>query len=72
METLQTLGRLTRELGISSGTLIIVLVLLYFIIKWGVSAGIKSAYDDIHACKSFEEDGNAPESRNGPGAVKSS
>lgn len=35
------------ELGISSGTGIIVLVVLYFIIKWAVRNGIKEAYEGI-------------------------
>ncbi len=35
------------ELCISSGTGIIVLVVLYFIIKWAVRNGIKEAYEGI-------------------------
>lgn len=33
-----------EELGISGGTAIIVLIALYFIIKWVVKNGIKEAY----------------------------
>lgn len=36
-----------EELGISGGTAIIVLMVLYFIIKWAVKNGIKQAYRDI-------------------------
>lgn len=35
------------ELGISGGTAIIVLIALYFIVKWAVKNGIKEAYKDI-------------------------
>lgn len=36
-----------EELGISSGTAIIILIALYFIIKWAVKNGVKEAYRDI-------------------------
>lgn len=36
-----------EELGISGGTAIIVLIALYYIIKWGVKNGIKDAYEEI-------------------------
>ena len=36
-----------EELGISFGTAIIVLLALYFIVKWAVKNGIKEAYRDI-------------------------
>lgn len=36
-----------EELGISYGTVIIVLFALYFIIKMAVKSGIKEAYKDI-------------------------
>ena len=35
------------ELGISFGTSLIVLIALYFVIKWAVKNGIKEAYKDI-------------------------
>ncbi len=35
------------ELGISSGTGIIVLIALYFVIKWAVRNGIREAYEGI-------------------------
>lgn len=35
-----------EELGISFGTALIVLLALYFIIKWAVKNGIKEAYRD--------------------------
>ena len=37
-----------EELGISGGTAIIVLIALYFIIKWAVKNGVKEAYRDIN------------------------
>lgn len=36
-----------EELGISSGTAIIILIALYFIIKWAVRKGIKEAYREM-------------------------
>ena len=36
-----------EELGISFGTALIVLLALYFIIKWAVKNGRKEAYRDI-------------------------
>lgn len=36
-----------EELGISGGTAIIVLIALYFIIKWAVKNGVKEAYEII-------------------------
>lgn len=44
-----------QDLGVSGGTAIIVLITLYFIIKWGVKNGIKAAYKEItggHASRS--------------------
>lgn len=36
-----------EELGISGGTAIIVLIALYFIVKWAVRNGIREAYQEI-------------------------
>lgn len=36
-----------EELGISFNTALIVLLALYFIVKWAVKNGIKEAYRDI-------------------------
>ncbi|MBQ8411456.1 MAG: hypothetical protein IJX15_07010 [Ruminiclostridium sp.] len=44
-----------EELGISAGTGIIVLIALYFIIKWAVRNGIKEAYGAITGNKTYEE-----------------
>ena len=44
-----------EELGVSSGTAIIILIALYFVIKWAVKNGIKDAYRDI-AEKKLPED----------------
>lgn len=35
------------RLGISGGTALVVLIALYFIIKWAVRKGIKEAYEEI-------------------------
>ena len=44
-----------RELGISAGTAIIILIVLYFIIKWAVKNGIKEAYKDLRHEKLVKE-----------------
>ena len=36
-----------NELGLSGGTAIIILIALYFVIKWAVKNGIKEAYSAI-------------------------
>ncbi len=36
-----------EELGISGGTAIIVLLVLYFVVKWAVKNGITEAYEEI-------------------------
>jgi hypothetical protein len=36
-----------EELGISGGTAIIVLIALYFVVKWAVKNGIVEAYEKI-------------------------
>ena len=36
-----------NELGISGGTAIIILIALYYVIKWAVKNGIKEAYRAI-------------------------
>lgn len=43
------------ELGISGGTAIIILIALYFIIKWAVKNGVKEAYKDITGNKTAED-----------------
>ena len=44
-----------QELGISAGTAIIILIALYFIIKWSVKNGINEAYKDITGKKLTED-----------------
>ena len=44
-----------EELGISFGTALIILIALYFIIKWAVKNGIKEAYTDITGKETAEE-----------------
>lgn len=46
---------LWQDLGVSSGTAIIVLIALYFIIKWAVKNGVKEAYKDITGKKTSED-----------------
>lgn len=55
-----------EELGISFGTALIVLITLYFIVKWAVKNGIKEAYRDITG-KETVEDIEAEEKCNEPG-----
>ena len=49
-----------EELGISFGTALIVLISLYFVVKWAVKNGIKEAYKDI-TVKDTAEDIEAEE-----------
>lgn len=42
------------ELGISAGTAIIILIALYFVIKWAVRNGVKEAYSAITGKKTDE------------------
>lgn len=35
-----------EELGISAGTAIVVLIALYFVVKWAVKNGTTEAYDE--------------------------
>ena len=44
-----------NELGFRGGTAIIILIALYFVIKWAVKNGIKEAYSAITG-KNTEED----------------
>ena len=44
-----------EELGISGGTAIIILIALYFIVKWAVKNGVKEAYKDITGRKTAED-----------------
>ena len=44
-----------EELGISMGTALIVLIVLYFVIKWSVKNGIKEAYKDITGKETAED-----------------
>ncbi len=56
-----------NELGISGGTAIIILIALYYVIKWAVRNGIKEAYraikanEDIQNEKELEELGSDSE-----------
>lgn len=45
-----------EELGISGGTAILILIALYFIVKWAVKNGIKEAYEQIIEEKTKEND----------------
>lgn len=47
---------LWEELGISFGTAMIVLIALYFVIKWGVKNGIRDYYDEYVKCKTDTDD----------------
>ena len=43
-----------NELGISGGTAIVILIALYFVIKWAVKNGIKEAYSAITGKKTID------------------
>ena len=48
-----------KELGISAGTAVVILIVLYFIIKWAVKNGIEDFYEhreDIQEMKKEIED----------------
>lgn len=57
MDLLEKLGmsegitELWQELGISAGTAVVVLIALYFVIKWAVKNGIMEAYKKIEEKK---------------------
>lgn len=36
-----------EELGISAGTAVIILIAMYFIVKWAVKNGVEEAYKDV-------------------------
>ena len=44
-----------EELGISFGTGVILLIMLYFVVKWAVKNGVKEAWTEIIGEKSAEE-----------------
>ena len=44
-----------HELGISGGTAILILIALYYVIKWAVKNGIKEAYRAITGEKTNED-----------------
>ncbi len=44
-----------EELGISFGTALMVLIALYFVVKWSVKNGIKEAYKDITGKETAED-----------------
>ena len=50
-----------NELGISGGTAIVILIALYFVIKWAVKNGIKEAYSAITGEKTDEDIKNEKE-----------
>ncbi len=50
-----------NELGISGGTAIIILIALYYVIKWAVRNGIKEAYHAITGEKINEDIQNETE-----------
>ena len=50
-----------NELGISGGTAIVILIALYYVIKWAVRNGIKEAYRAITGEKTNEDIQNEKE-----------
>lgn len=55
-----------NELGISGGTAIVILIALYFVIKWAVKNGVKEAYKDITGKKPVEDERLKMKSRGYP------
>ena len=49
------IAELWQELGISAGTAIVVLIALYFVIKWAVKNGMMEAYKKIEEKKAQDE-----------------
>ena len=43
------------ELGLSAGTAVLILIALYFVIKWAVKNGIKEAYSAITGKKADDD-----------------
>ena len=50
-----------NELGLSGGTAIIILIALYFVIRWAVKYGITEAYSAITGKKTEEDVRNEKE-----------
>lgn len=48
------IAELWQELGISAGTAIVVLIALYFVVKWAVKNGMLEAYKEIEKKKAQE------------------
>ena len=48
------LAEMWQEMGISAGTAIIVLIALYFVVKWAVKNGMLEAYKEIEKKKAQE------------------
>lgn len=49
------LAELWQELGMSAGTAVVVLIALYFVIKWAVKNGIMEAYKKIEEKKAQDD-----------------
>ena len=49
------IAELWQELGISAGTAIVVLIALYFVIKWAVKNGMMEAYKKIEEKRAQDE-----------------
>lgn len=50
-----------EDLGISCGTFIVVMIVLYFVIRGAVKGAILSAYREISAARSADDDGEPDE-----------
>lgn len=56
-----------EELGISFGTAIVILIALYFIVKWAVRNAVKEAYEEITGktvCDEEDDDSDEDETEN--------
>ena len=48
------IAELWQELGISAGTAIVVLIALYFVVKWAVKNGMVEAYKKIKEKRAWD------------------
>lgn len=54
-----------EELGMSWGTAVIILIALYFVVKWAVKNGAKEAYEEITSKEPEDDSDGISEAKNG-------
>lgn len=55
LEMSERLADMWQELGLSAGTAVVVLIALYFVIKWAVKNGMTEAYRKITEQKAQDD-----------------